>query len=189
MPMTGEVFQRLVAWVARRPAAVVGAVVVLAVAAGLFAALTLRPTAGTDTLVGRSSATYQATQRYHQRFGDDAVIVLVRGPLTRLVLTQDIGRVLGLEGCLSGNAPANVKPRGGPSGPCATFARTKPVQVVYGPGTFINESGKQIGDEVAAEQQRTAQQAKRARQAAYELARAKGRTVAQARKAADQAEQ
>src|SRR3954449_7094026 len=188
MPMTGEVFQRLVAWVARRPAAVVGAVVVLAVAAGLFAALTLRPTAGTDTLVGRSSETFQATQRYPQRFGDDAVIVLIRGPLTKLVLTQDIGHVLGLEGCLSGNAPRNIKPRGGPNGPCATFARTKPVQVVYGPGTFINESGKQIGDEFAREQQSTAQQAKRARDAAYKLARNKGWSVARARQAADQAE-
>src|SRR3954470_3621002 len=188
MPMTGEVFQRLVGWVARRPAAVVGAVVVLAVAAGLFAALTLRPTAGTDTLVGRSSATFQATQRYHQRFGDDAVIVLVRGPLTKLVLTQDIGHVLGLEGCLSGNAPRNVKPLGGPNGPCATFARTKPVQVVYGPGTFINESVKQIGDEFAREQQSTAQQSKQAREAAYKLARSRGWSVARARNAADQAE-
>src|SRR4051794_27468539 len=188
MPMTGEVFQRLVGWVARRPAAVVGAVVVLAVAAGLFAALTLRPTAGTDTLVGRSSSTYQATQRYHQRFGDDAVIVLVHGPLTKLVLTQDLSHVLGLEGCLSGNAPPDIKPRGGPNGPSATFARLKPTQVVYGPGTFINESVKQIGGEFAREQQSTAQQAKQARDAAYKLARGKGWSVAQARNAADQAE-
>src|SRR3954452_204941 len=156
--MTGEVFQRLVAWVARRPAAVVGAVVVLALAAALLAALTLRPTAGTDTLVGRSSPSYQATQRYHQRFGDDAVIVLVRGPLTKLVLTSDILRVTGLEGCLAGNAPPGAKLRGGPNGPCAAFARTKPVQVVYGPGTFINESVRQIGDEFNAQRQRTSQQ-------------------------------
>src|SRR3954470_7423805 len=190
MPMTGEVFQRLVGWVARRPAAVVGAVVVLAVAAGLFAALTLRPTAGTDTLVGRSSATYKATQRYHQRFGDDAVIVLVRGPLTRLVLTSDILRVTGLEGCLSGNKPANVKvPKGGINGPCAQLARTKPVQVVYGPGTFINEAVKQIGDEFTAETRRTQQQAKQASNAAYKLARAHGRSVSQARRAAQEAAQ
>ncbi|HEY3020566.1 MAG TPA: MMPL family transporter [Solirubrobacteraceae bacterium] len=187
--MSGEVLQRLVAWVARRPAAVVGAVVVLAAAAALLAALTLRPTAGTDTLVGRSTATYQATQRYHERFGDDSIIVLVREPLTRLVLTPDIARVLGLEGCLSGNAPPNVKPRGGPNGPCAQMARIKPVQVVYGPGTFINEAVTQIADEFAAQQRSTARRARRAREAAYKLARARGRTVAQARKAADQAEQ
>src|SRR5256885_13503634 len=157
--MTGEVFQRLVGWVARRPAAVVGAVVVLAFAAAAFAALTLHPTAGTDTLVGRSSETYKATQRYHRSFGDDAVIVLVRGPLTRLVLTSDLLRVTGLEGCLSGNKPPKVTPRGGPNGPCAQLARTKPVQVVYGPGTFTNEAVQQIGDPFNPEPQATQPQA------------------------------
>src|SRR4051794_20127198 len=187
--MTGEVFQRLVGWVARRPAAVVGFVVVLAVGAAAFAALTLHPTAGTDTLVGRGSDTYQATQRYHQSFGDDAVIVLVRGPLTKLVLTADIERVLGLEGCLSGNIPADVTPRGGAGGPCAKFAKTKPVQVVYGPGTFINEAVRQISDEFTAQVQSSTQQAKRASDAAYRLARGQGRSVAEAKKLGKQAEQ
>src|SRR5256714_581704 len=121
--MTGEVFQRLVGWVARRPAAVVGFVVVLAVGAAAFAALTLHPTAGTDTLVGRSSSAYQATQRYHRSFGDDAVIVLVRGPLTRLVPTSDILRATALEGGLSGNKPPKGTPPGGPNGPRAHVAR------------------------------------------------------------------
>jgi hypothetical protein len=168
---------------------VVGAVVGLAVAAALLAVLTLRPTAATDTLVGRGSDTYQATQRYHQSFGDDAVIVLVRGPLTKLVLTQDIERVLGLEGCLSGNLPANVTPRGGANGPCAQLAKTKPVQVVYGPGTFINEAVRQISDQFTAQVQQSSQQAKRASDAAYKLARNQGRSVAEARKLAKQAEQ
>src|SRR3954470_17344193 len=183
----GEVFQRLVAWVARRPAAVVGAVVVLALAATALAALTLRPTAGTDTLVGRSSESYQATQRYHQAFGDDAVLVLVRGPLTKLVLTSDLLRVTGLEGCLSGNKPPKVKPRGGANGPCAQLAKTKPVQVVYGPGTFINEAVKQISDEFSAETRATQQQAAQASNAAYRLARSQGRSVPAARKAASDA--
>jgi hydrophobe/amphiphile efflux-3 (HAE3) family protein len=187
--LSSDVFQRLVAWVARRPAAVVGAVVALAVAAALLAALALRPTAGTDTLVGRGSSTYQNTQRYHERFGDDAVIVLVRGPLTKLVLTADIERVLGLEGCLSGNLPAKINPRGGPNGPCAQIARTKPVQVVYGPGTFINEAVRQISDQFNAQVQRSAAQAKSASDAAYRLARGKGRSKAEARKIANQAQQ
>jgi hydrophobe/amphiphile efflux-3 (HAE3) family protein len=187
--VSGDLFQRLIAWVARRPAAVVGGVVVLAAAAALLAALTLRPTAGTDTLVGRGSDTFQATQRYHQSFGDDAVIVLVRGPLTKLVLTQDIERVLGLEGCLSGNAPSTVTPRGGPNGPCAQFARLKPVQVVYGPGTFINEAVRQISDEFNAQLQSSSAQAKRASDAAYRLALGQGRSKAEARKFAKQAEQ
>jgi hydrophobe/amphiphile efflux-3 (HAE3) family protein len=187
--LPSDVFQRLVAWVARRPAAVVGAVLALAVAAALLAALTLRPTAGTDTLVGRGSDTYQATLRYHERFGDDAVIVLVRGPLTKLVLTEDLLRLIGLEGCLSGNLPANVTPRGGSHGPCARLARTKPVQVVYGPGTFINEAVKQISDEFTAQVQASSAQAKKASDAAYKLARGQGRSVAASRKLAKQAEQ
>ena len=187
--MDGEPFRRLVAWVARRPAAVIGAVVALSVAGGLFAALTLHPTAATDTLVGRGTDTYKATQRYHDRFGDDSVVVLVRGPLPRLVLTQDIERLLGLEGCLSGNAPPGVTPRGGFNGPCARLARDKPVQVVYGPGTFINESVRQISDQFTAQSQAKAAQAQRVADAAYRLARGKGFGVAAARKYAAQAKQ
>ena len=65
--------------------------------------------------------------------GDDAVIVLVREDLAHLVLTSDIERLLGLEGCISGNLPRSVKAPGGASGPCAQLAKTKPVRVAYGP--------------------------------------------------------
>src|SRR3954452_13603280 len=189
MPMTGEVFQRLVGWGARRPAAVVGAVAVLALGAAAFAALTLRPTAATDTLVGRGSASFQATERSHQRFGDDAVIVLVRGPLTKLVLTEDIGHVLGLEGCLAGNEPARAKLRGGANGPCAQIRATKPVQVVYGPGTFINEAVRQIQDEFTAQQTASSQRARAARNAAEQLALKQGRSKPEAQKLGQQAQQ
>src|SRR3954470_1118205 len=137
--MVGRALSSVVGTAARRPVTVLAVTTVL-VLAGAALALRLTPAAGTDTLVGRGTSEFKATDRYHKQFGDDAVIVLVRGPLTKLVLTSDIERVLGLEGCLSGNLPADVKPRGGPNGPCAQFARTKPVQVVYGPGTFINEA-------------------------------------------------
>ena len=187
--MSGEVFQRLVRWVARRPAAVVGAVAALAVAAAAFAALTLTPTASTDTLIGRGSATFKATERYHQRFGDDAVIVLVRGQLTKLVLTSDIARVLGLEGCLSGNVPKGVTPRGGANGPCSTLGRLKPVQVVYGPGTFINESVRQIQDQFTAQTTQSSRQAGQAQNAAYQLALKQGRSQAQAQALGRQAAQ
>ena len=36
-------------------------------------ALRLEPSAATDTLVGQSSDAYRATERYRQRFGDDAI--------------------------------------------------------------------------------------------------------------------
>jgi hydrophobe/amphiphile efflux-3 (HAE3) family protein len=179
--------ERLVAWVARRPAAVLGAVLVVSLAAAALAALTLKPSSGTETLVGRSSDTWQATQRYHERFGDDAVYVLVHEDLTRLLLTEDVQRVLALEGCLSGNAPAGVTPIGGVAGACGRLARTKPVQVVYGPGTFINESVRQISDEFAAQSKRKSEQGERAAQAAYELAKKRGFSEQRARRYAQQA--
>src|SRR5690348_2421158 len=182
-------FRQIVAWVARRPAQVLAGVALLAVAAGALAALTPRPTAATDTLVGKGSASWQATQRYHQNFGDDAVYVLIRGQLTKLVLTSDIERVLALEGCLSGNVPKGVTPRGGAGGPCAQLGRTKPVHVVYGPGTFVNESVRQIQDEFSAQSSASQAQATRAAAAARALALKQGKTKAQADKLAGEAKQ
>ncbi len=162
----------LAALAVRRPLAVVILVVVLAGAgAGLGAGL--RPSTAADTLVGRSSASYQATVRYQRLFGDDAVIVLVREPLQSLVLTEDIGRLLGLEGCLSGNVPAGVVPRGGPGGPCAQIGREHSTQLVFGPATFINESAAELDDQLAAEQAAERTREQQASGAAYRVARAR----------------
>ena len=57
------------------------------VGAGL--SLRLSPSAATGTLVGSGSDSGRATTVAHERFGDDAVYVLVRGDLPRLVLTSD----------------------------------------------------------------------------------------------------
>ncbi|HEV3002244.1 MAG TPA: hypothetical protein VGW75_15990, partial [Solirubrobacteraceae bacterium] len=119
---------RLVGLATRRPAAVVLVTAALAVAAALLA-LRLEPATGADTLVGRGSDSYEATQRYYDRFGDDAVIVLVNGPLKDLMLTEDLGQLLRLEGCLGGNVPANVEPYGGRDSPCGRIARDKPAKV------------------------------------------------------------
>ena len=89
---------------ARRPRLVGGLVALLAVA-GAVLALRLEPTTATGTLVERGSPTWQATEDLHRRFGDDAIYVLVREKVSDLVLTADLGRLLLLEGCLSGNRP------------------------------------------------------------------------------------
>src|SRR4051812_1286981 len=81
---------------ARRRRAVGGGGVLLALR-GAALALRLRPTAATGTLVGRSGDSGRATHDLHERFGDEAVYVLVREPVTDLVLTSDLRRVLGLE--------------------------------------------------------------------------------------------
>src|SRR3954453_12612699 len=132
---------------ARRPL-VTGLIVVALALVGAAFALRLHPSARTDTLGGKSSASYKARTELHSRFGDDPVIVLIRGDLRRTVLTDDLERIIGLEGCISGHVPSGVTPRGAKSEPCAQRAalQPRPGKVVYGPGTFINESAGQIAD-------------------------------------------
>lgn len=171
----------------RRPERVLAAVLALALVLGGLAVWRLSPSAATGTLVGSGSDAARATEVAHSRFGDDAVYVLVRGDLARLVLTADLNRLLGLEGCLSGRAPAGARVPGGPGGPCAQLAPY--VRVVYGPGTFINSSVTELTEQLQARTRERAAQADRARAAARRLARSQGRSAAEARRLGRQAEQ
>jgi uncharacterized protein len=113
---------------------------VLAVAAGVVA--TQLPTdAATDTLVDSDTAAYRATQEVRRDFGEEPVVVLAEGDLQRLVLTSNLGRLLRLEGCLSGKVPKGAEPI---PGPCAELAALDPVRSVVGPATFLNEAVIQI---------------------------------------------
>jgi uncharacterized protein len=159
-------------------------VLALAVALGAGAAvlaLGLRPTAAIDTFVSSSSPQYAATQRYYREFGEEPVQVLVQGSLQQLLFSADIDRLVGLEGCLSGNVPARALPReGGRNGPCGQLARARTVRVVLGPATFVNEAAKQINHQLGLETRLAASQAKQARQVVYRAALARGKTQAQA---------
>ncbi len=181
-------FERIVHASARRPGRVLAVVAVVA-AIGCALALRLEPSAATDTLVGRGADTFQATERYRERFGDHSVIVLVRGDLSKILLTSDLGRLIGLEGCLSGNKPADREAPGGARSPCGRLAQTKPVQVVYGPGTFANVSVGEINDQIEVRRDAKAAEAERAATAARRLARAQGRSRAEQAKLADSARQ
>jgi hydrophobe/amphiphile efflux-3 (HAE3) family protein len=122
-----------------QPLAVI-VIAVLLTLIGAIAALRLEANTATDTLVDRGSSTYDATQRFHQQFGDDPVVVLVRGDLRQLLLTSNLGRLLALESCLSGRAPGGQVFSGKPApAPCAGLAESRPSQVVYGPATFLNQ--------------------------------------------------
>ena len=167
----GEGLGRVARTVTDHPIVTVAVVVALAlVGAGL--ALRLDPSASTDTLVGRDTEAFRATERFRDRFGDDAVIVLVRGDLQKTVLTSDLGRLIGLEGCLSGNVPeaslAQLPPQ------CRQLARDKPARVVYGPGTFINVAVGELQDGFQRKQAEAAAQGKAAGDAAVRIARQKG---------------
>jgi len=149
--------------------------------AGAALALRLRPTAATDTFVGRSSATYENTQRFYRNFGEEPIEVLVKGNLQQLVLSSDIERLIGLEGCLSGNVPtAGLIHEGGVHGPCGQLARLRTVKVVFGPGTFINESAEEITDQLSSEKTQAEAQAAVAKHNVYEVALARHLSVDQA---------
>ena len=61
----------------------------------------------------QSVSEYRATQRFYKSFGEEPIEVLVKGDLQQLVLSSDLERLAGLEGCLSGNVPASGARRGG----------------------------------------------------------------------------
>ncbi len=159
--------------VTRRPLVVLGLTAVLALG-GAALALRLEPSAATETLVDRGSQSFKDTERFKEDFGDEAVLVLVHGQLTRTVLTADLGRLLRLEGCLGGNAPDNKRGLGSLPPVCREIAELKPAKVVYGPATFINTAVNKIRDEFIKQQQQAATQAQQASEAARKLSKRRG---------------
>jgi hydrophobe/amphiphile efflux-3 (HAE3) family protein len=197
-----ERLQRVVAVAVKRPALTVSVVLALALGGGLLA-LGLKPSTGIDTFVGRSSSSYQATLDDQRHFGSDAVVILIREPLTDLVLSRDLGTVSFLEACLAGQqivqnlqvgayTPAPAKqatPYGGWRSPCGRLMRAKPAQVVYGPGTFLNQAVTAVNREVAALESGASQHIQQVGRAAYSLSLAEHHGSKQALTAARSAEQ
>ncbi len=196
-----ERLQGLIAGATRRPALTIAAIVTLAVA-GAVLATSLRPSTGSDTFVSRSSATYRATDTDHRLFGSDAVVVLIREPLTDLVGTKELATVSFLEACLAGQylvpdeqtgsftpAPAGAHgPYGGWGSPCGQLMRHRPVQVVYGPGTFLNRAVAAVNLQIASIYSAAQQAIRSAGTAALRLALGQGLSRAAAERAAKSAE-
>lgn len=178
----------LAAFAAGRPRLVLAVCVVLTlIGAGL--SLRLQPDASNETFVGEGSTTAQATDELAERFGEDSVIVLVRGELNRILLTDNLQKVIGLEGCISGNVPRGTIPTGGSVSPCGRMAESKAAKVVIGPGTFVNESVRQLQQGFAERTRGQAEKARKAASAARQLALKQGRSEAEADKLAQQARQ
>jgi hypothetical protein len=118
---------------------------------------------------------YKATQRFYANFGEEPIEVLVKGNLQQLVLSSDIERLVGLEGCLSGNIPASgLAGEGGPNGPCGQLTRAKTIKVVFGPGTFLNEAAEQIDEQLTTQTKQAEAAAKQAEQVVTKAALARG---------------
>jgi hydrophobe/amphiphile efflux-3 (HAE3) family protein len=178
------VFERVVGWATRRPIRVLLGVAALT-AVGVLLALGLRTSASTDTLVGRGSESFAASERAKQDFGEDPVVVLVKGDLTRTLLTSDLGRLITLEGCLSGRASGAGLAKLPPE--CRRIAEQGRVKVVYGPGTFINTAAGQIGGALSQRSQGAQRDAEAAAEGARRLGRRQKLPKAQTEQAAAQA--
>jgi predicted RND superfamily exporter protein len=181
---------------ARRPKAVVLGAVVLTVVS-IVLALGLDTSASPGTLLDLDSSASRATNMLHREFGGDPVLVVVHTRkegcpggrdcrLTDLLLTPDLIRLLSLEGCVSGNIPSRAK---APAPVCDRFRESKPFGIVNGPGTFINESARQITNRIRSQQKSSAVDVKRASEAARKVAAARGLSPAQQEKLAQQARQ
>jgi hydrophobe/amphiphile efflux-3 (HAE3) family protein len=168
----GRFFTAAVELVTRRPLATIATVCALALG-GLLLALGLQVSDSTNSLLGGSSDAAKATDRFHQQFGDEAVRVLVSGPLDRTLLKPEgMGKLIALEGCLSGRIPdKGLKPL---PPECTSIKRAGAVQSVYGPGTFINTSANEIGKGFTQQQQAANERGQAAAAAARKVAKAKG---------------
>ena len=164
-------------------------IAVLCVLAALGAALALRTevSASIDTLVDPDSAAYEATDRYRAEFGDDPIAILVEGNLQRTVLTEDLGKLAALEGCLSGNLAPEARAQ--LPAACDELARANPVKAVYGPATFITAAASRLSEGFQERQAGAASAAERAAAQTEAAARKRGASRAQARQAADAARQ
>ena len=66
--------------------------------AAAFAATRLPTDAGPGTLVDSDTSSYKATQQLRQTFGEEPIVILAEGDLQQLLLTDNLSRLLRLEG-------------------------------------------------------------------------------------------
>src|SRR4051794_9085801 len=167
-----------------RPTPVIVAAVLLALI-GALAALRLEADRSPNSLVDKGSSTYSQTQDFYKQFGDEPVEILVKGDLRQLLLTTNIGKLLALESCLSGNAKGGQVIKGQPApAPCAAIARLDPSAVVFGPATFLNQFAIEANDLYQKQAQATVIQAQRAGRRAAATAAKRGYSKAQQQQAA-----
>ena len=178
--LKGDWFASVVRFAVRKPAVVLGIVGVLVFGGAALAATQLPPSSSTDSLVGKGSDAYEATERFKAEFGDEAVVILAQGELQKLVLTKNLEQFVSLEGCIGGNPPKE----GGAEAlaklpkPCQELSELKPARAVYGPGTFINTAIGGATDFLATKTGQIKQAGDAARQASKDARRLAGQAGA-----------
>ena len=166
-----------------RPTPVIAAAVLLALI-GAIAALRLEADRSPDSLVDKGSTTYAQTQDFYDQFGDEPVEILVKGNLQQLLLTDNLGKLLGLESCLSGKAQGGLVFKGQPApAPCAAIAKLNPSAVVFGPATFLNQFAIEANKLLQRESDAALARARQASQAAIARAKRQGFSYAEQQQA------
>src|SRR2546423_6362012 len=97
----GNRFARITAAAGRRPLLTIAVVALLSFGGALVALLGLHSSTSTDTLIDKSSSSYDATNKYRDLFGGDPVVIMAKSDLRHTAETSDLGRLLQLEGCLA----------------------------------------------------------------------------------------
>ena len=157
-----DLLARIAGRAVERPTPVIVAAVLLTLM-GALAALRLQADRSPDSLVDRGSDTYAATQGFYEEFGDEPVEVLVKGDLRQLLRTDNLGRLLALETCLSGQAAGGEAVSGGPApSVCAAISRLDPSAVVFGPATFLNQFAIQANNLLSQQQRAVLESAQQA---------------------------
>ena len=166
-----------------RPTPVIVAAVLLALI-GAVAALRLEADRSPSSLVDKGSTTYKQTQAFYDQFGDEPVEILVKGDLQQLLLTSNLGKLLGLESCLSGKASGGHVFKGEPApAPCAAIAKLNPSAVVFGPATFLNQFAIEANKLLQQQSQATVAKARQVAQQAVARARRQGFSPAETQQA------
>ncbi len=188
----GRFFERVAGVAVRWPWLLIAPIVALT-GAGIFAATQLDTNAGTDTLVSKGSSEYKATQDFHQKFGDEPVIVLAKEDLRKLVLTKDLEPLFELEECFAGGTQlaASLPHRQKQPLPpvCDQIAKLHPSQSVFGPGTFLYLSVAGIQEALRGQIGGASQAARAAGQRAAQAAAKRGASTAEQQQAATTAAQ
>lgn len=136
---------RIGEWSVTHPAAAIAAVVSVVAIVAVVGGLRLSPNAGTDELVDDDSAAFVGTERFRERFGDDAIVILAEGDLRELLLTRDSHRLLGLEACLAGRVDRSAVAS---TDVCSRIAALGATRVVFGPATFLSEAAARSNEAI-----------------------------------------
>ena len=180
---TRNLLARIAGRAVERPTPVIVAAVLLALI-GAIAALRLEADRSPDSLVDKGSTTYAQTQDFYDQFGDEPVEILVKGNLQQLLLTDNLGKLLGLESCLSGKAHGGQVFKGQPApAPCAAIAKLNPSAVVFGPATFLNQFAIEANKLLQRESDAALARARQASQAAIATAKRQGFSYAEQQQA------